>query len=33
MRGQPVDLVFDSTGLKVYGRGEWKTKPTEAYGW
>ena len=31
MRGRPVDLVFDSTGLKVYGRGEWKTKPTHRF--
>lgn len=22
----PVDLVFDSTGLKVYGEGEWKVR-------
>lgn len=24
--GQPIDLVIDSTGLKVYGEGEWKTR-------
>ena len=23
---RPTDLVFDSTGLKVYGEGEWKVK-------
>ena len=23
---RPVDLVFDSTGLKVFGEGEWKVK-------
>jgi IS5 family transposase len=23
---QPTDLVFDSTGLKVYGEGEWKVR-------
>ncbi len=25
--GMPIDLVFDSTGIKIRGRGEWKTKP------
>ncbi|KKK92724.1 hypothetical protein LCGC14_2700070 [marine sediment metagenome] len=25
-RKQPTDLVFDSTGLKVYGEGEWKVR-------
>ena len=23
---RPYDIVFDSTGLKVYGEGEWKVK-------
>ena len=25
-RKRPTDLVFDSTGLKVYGEGEWKVR-------
>ena len=25
-RGSPIDLVIDSTGLKIYGEGEWKTR-------
>lgn len=25
-RKRPQDIVFDSTGLKVYGEGEWKVK-------
>jgi hypothetical protein len=25
-RKRPTDLVFDSTGLKLYGEGEWKVK-------
>jgi hypothetical protein len=28
--GEPLNLVVDSTGLKVYGEGEWKTKK---HGW
>src|SRR5476651_1073309 len=24
--GQPIDIAIDSTGLKVYGEGEWKTR-------
>ena len=30
-QGHPLDLVFDATGLKVYGRGEWKTKPSDRF--
>ena len=30
-KGQPLDLVFDATGLKVYSRGEWKTKPSDRF--
>ncbi|MBI4726364.1 transposase [candidate division TA06 bacterium] len=26
MPSRPIALVFDSTGLKVYGEGEWKTR-------
>ena len=29
-RDQPRDLVVDSTGLKLYGEGEWKTRQ---HGW
>jgi len=29
-RGEPVHLVVDSSGLKVYGEGEWKVR---AHGW
>jgi transposase len=25
-RRKPVDIVFDSTGLKIYGEGEWKVR-------
>jgi DDE family transposase len=25
-RGGPIDIVVDSTGLKVFGEGEWKTR-------
>jgi hypothetical protein len=28
--GEPLNLVIDSTGLKVYGEGEWKTRK---HGW
>lgn len=24
--GQPIDIAVDSTGIKVYGEGEWKTR-------
>ena len=30
-KGQPLDLVFDATGFKVYGRGECKTKPSDRF--
>jgi len=26
IRGQPLHVVVDATGLKVYGEGEWKTR-------
>lgn len=29
-RKQPTDIVFDSTGLKVYGEGEWKVRQHKA---
>ncbi|NEP45470.1 MAG: transposase [Okeania sp. SIO1H4] len=25
-RSEAIDLVVDSTGVKVYGEGEWKTR-------
>ena len=28
---EAIDLAIDSTGLKVYGRGEWKTKPSDRF--
>jgi len=30
-RKQPTDIVFDSTGLKVYGEGEWKVRQLAVY--
>src|SRR5436309_14442034 len=29
-RDEPLHLVVDSTGVKIYGEGEWKVR---AYGW
>lgn len=29
-KGRITDLVFDSTGLKIFGDGEWKVKNTAA---
>lgn len=28
--GQPINIVFDSSGLKIYGEGEWKVRK---HGW